>query len=213
MNFEFGVYSLGERFPDAHGNVLSAQERIENIIQMAKWADEAGLNVFGVCEHHNLDFVTSSFAMILAAIAREIKNIKLTSTLSVISTADPVRVYEDFATLDLLSGGRTEIIMGRGLYLESFELFGESLDDYDRLFEEKIKLFMQLQENEILNWQGEFRSPLLNAQIAPRPVQSKILMWIGVGGTPGSAIRAGKLGLNHAQHSWHCEAVGCLKLV
>ncbi|MFC9540282.1 LLM class flavin-dependent oxidoreductase [Lysinibacillus sp. NPDC056959] len=198
MNFEFGVYSLGERHPNASGNTRSAQQRIEDIIQMAKWADEADLDVFGVGEHHRLDFVTSSYELILAAIARLTKNIKLTSTLSVISTADPVRVYEDFATLDLLSGGRTEIIMGRGLFLESFELFGESLDDYDRLFEEKLLLFMKLQENEIVNWQGEFRTPLRDAQISPRPLQSKIPMWVGVGGTPGSAIRAGKLGLNMA---------------
>jgi len=198
MNFEFGVYSLGERFFDVNGHTLSSQERIENIIQMAKWADESGLDVFGIGEHHRLDFVTSSYAMILAAIARETKNIKLTSTLSVISTADPVRVFEDFATLDLLSGGRTEIIMGRGLFLESFELFGESLDNYDQLFEEKLLLFMKLQEQEVVNWQGEFRTPLRDAQIAPRPIQSKIPVWVGVGGTPASAIRAGKLGLNMA---------------
>ncbi|MFJ7828382.1 LLM class flavin-dependent oxidoreductase [Psychrobacillus sp. NPDC096623] len=198
MNFEFGVYSLGERIPDANGNVLSAQERIENIIQMAKWADEAGLDVFGVGEHHRLDFVTSSYAMLLAAIARETKNVKLTSTLSVISTADPVRVYEDFSTLDLLSGGRTEIILGRGAFLESFSLFGASLDDYDKLFEEKLGLFMELQERDVVNWQGEFRSSLGNAQIAPRPVQKKLPMWIGVGGTPASAVRAGKLAANMA---------------
>ena len=198
MKFEFGVYSLGERIPDDKGNVLSAQERIENIIQMAKWADEAGLDVFGVGEHHRLDFVTSSYAMLLAAIARETKNVKLTSTLSVISTADPVRVYEDFATLDLLSGGRTEIILGRGAFLESFSLFGTSLDDYDKLFEEKLGLFMQLQEKDIVNWHGEFRPPLKEAQIAPRPVQKKLPMWIGVGGTPASAVRAGNLGANMA---------------
>lgn len=198
MKFEFGVYSLGERIPDANGNVLSAQERVENIIQMAKWADEAGLDVFGVGEHHRLDFVTSSYAMLLGAIARETKNIKLTSTLSVISTADPVRVYEDFATLDLLSGGLTEIILGRGAFLESFSLFGASLDDYDKLFEEKLGLFMELQAKDVVNWNGEFRSPLRDAQIAPRPVQKKLPMWIGVGGTPSSAVRAGKIGANMA---------------
>lgn len=198
MNFEFGVYSLGERIPDANGKVLTARERVENIIQMAKWADEAGLDVFGVGEHHRLDFVTSSYAMLLGAIARETKQIKLTSTLSVISTADPVRVYEDFATLDLLSDGRTEIILGRGAFLESFSLFGASLDDYDQLFEEKLALFMQLQEKEVVSWNGEFRPPLRDAQISPRPVQPKIPLWIGVGGTPTSAVRAGKLGANMA---------------
>jgi probable LLM family oxidoreductase len=196
--FEFGVYSLGERIPDANGNSRTAQSRVEEIIQMAKMADEAGLDIFGVGEHHRLDFVTSSYAMLLAAIARETKNIKLTSTLSVISTADPVRVYEDFATLDLLSNGRTEIIIGRGAFLESFSLFGASLNDYNELFEEKLNLFLKLQEQEVVSWQGNFRSPLQNAQIAPRPVQKKLPLWIGVGGTPASAVRAGRLGLNMA---------------
>jgi len=157
--FEFGVYSLGERIPDANGNSPTAQSRVEEIIQMAKMADEAGLDVFGVGEHHRLDFVTSSYAMLLAAIARETKNIKLTSTLSVISTADPVRVYEDFATLDLLSNGRTEIILGRGAFLESFSLFGASLNDYNELFEEKLNLFFKLQDQEVVSWHGNFRSP------------------------------------------------------
>lgn len=196
--FEFGVYSLGERIPDANGVRPTAQSRVEDIIQMAKMADQAGLNLFGVGEHHRLDFITSSYAMLLAAIARETKQIKLTSTLSVISTADPVRVYEDFATLDLLSNGRTEIILGRGAFVESFALFGESLNDYDELFEEKLNLFMKLQEQEVVNWHGNFRTPLRNAQIAPRPVQKKIPLWIGVGGTPTSAVRAGRLGVNMA---------------
>lgn len=196
--FEFGIYSLGERIPDANGNSPTAETRVKDIIQMAKMADEAGLDIFGVGEHHRLDFVTSSYAMLLAAIARETKNIKLTSTLSVISTADPVRVYEDFATLDLLSNGRTEIILGRGAFLESFSLFGASLDDYDELFEEKLHLFLKLQEQEVVSWQGKFRSPLRNAQIAPRPVQEKLPVWIGVGGTPASAARAGRLGINMA---------------
>lgn len=198
VEFEFGVYSLGERIPDASGSSPNAQSRVEAMIQMAKMADEAGLDIFGVGEHHRLDFVTSSYAMLLAAIARETKKIKLTSTLSVISTADPVRVYEDFATLDLLSNGRTEIIVGRGAFLESFSLFGASLEDYDELFDEKLHLFMKLQEQEVVSWQGKFRSSLQNAQIAPRPVQKKLPLWIGVGGTPASAVRAGKLGLNMA---------------
>jgi len=197
-HFEFGIYSLGERIPDENGHVVPAQKRVEERIQMAKMADEAGLDVFGVGEHHRSDFVTSSYAMLLAAIARETSSIKLTSTLSVISTADPVRVYEDFATLDLLSNGRTEIILGRGAFLESFSLFGASLNDYDELFEEKLHLFMRLKNEEVVNWHGKFRLPLRNAQIAPRPVQSKIPLWIGVGGNPASAVRAGKLGVNMA---------------
>lgn len=198
MNFEFGIYSLGERIPDDNGQVLTARERIENIIQMAKWSEEAGLDVFGIGEHHRLDFVTSSYAMILAVIARETSNIKLTSTLSVISTADPVRVFEDFATLDLLSNGRTEIILGRGAFLESFSLFGASLDDYDQLFEEKLDLFIKLQNQDIISWRGEFRPSLNKAQISPRPIQDKLPLWIGVGGTPSSAVRAGKIGANMA---------------
>ncbi len=196
--FEFGIYSLGERIPDANGNSPTARSRVEDIIQMAKMADEAGLDIFGVGEHHRLDFVTSSYAMLLAAIARETKNIKLTSTLSVISTADPVRIYEDFATLDLLSNGRTEVILGRGAFLESFSLFGASLDDYNELFEEKLHLFIELQEKEIINWEGKFRSSLHNSQISPRPVQKNLPLWIGVGGTPASAVRAGNLGINMA---------------
>jgi alkanesulfonate monooxygenase SsuD/methylene tetrahydromethanopterin reductase-like flavin-dependent oxidoreductase (luciferase family) len=196
--FEFGVYSLGERIPDANGNSRTAASRVEDIILMAKMADEAGLDIFGIGEHHRLDFVTSSYAMLLAAIARETRNIKLTSTLSVISTSDPVRVYEDFATLDLLSNGRTEIILGRGAFLESFSLFGASLNDYNELFEEKLNLFLKLQEQEVVSWHGNFRSPLQNAQIAPRPVQKKLPLWIGVGGTPASAVRAGRLGVNMA---------------
>lgn len=197
-NFEFGIYSLGERIPNADGNILSASERVEEIVQIAKMADQSGLDVFGIGEHHRLDFVTSSYAMILAAIARETKNIKLTSALSVISTADPVRVFEDFSTLDLISGGRAEIILGRGAFLESFSLFGADLQQYDELFEEKLKLFMLLQEQEVVNWKGDFRSALRNAQISPRPIQKNIPIWVGVGGTPESAVRAGKLGLNMA---------------
>jgi alkanesulfonate monooxygenase SsuD/methylene tetrahydromethanopterin reductase-like flavin-dependent oxidoreductase (luciferase family) len=198
VKFEFGVYSLGERIPDVNGNRPTAQSKVEDMIQMAKMADEAGLDIFGVGEHHRLDFVTSSYAMILAAVARETQNIKLTSTLSVISTADPVRVYEDFATLDLLSNGRTEIILGRGAFLESFSLFGEDLNNYNELFEEKLHLFLKLQEQEVITWHGNFRPSLQDAQIAPRPVQKKLPLWIGVGGTPASAIRAGRLGLNMA---------------
>ncbi|WP_078382485.1 LLM class flavin-dependent oxidoreductase [Sutcliffiella halmapala] len=196
--FEFGIYSLGDRIPNGNGNTTTAKRRIEEMIQIAKMADQAGLDIFGIGEHHRLDFVTSSYAMILSAIARETENIKLTSALSVISTADPVRVYEDFATLDIISNGRTEIILGRGAFLESFSLFGADINNYDVLFEEKLKLFMQLQEQEVINWDGQFRSSLRNAQIAPRPIQKKLPIWIGVGGTPTSARRAGKLGLNMA---------------
>lgn len=196
--FEFGVYSLGDRIPSINDHTATAKARVDEIIEIAKMADQAGLDIFGIGEHHRLDFVTSSYAMLLAGIARETRNIKLTSALSVISTADPVRVYEDFSTLDLLSNGRTEIILGRGAFLESFSLFGANIKNYDKLFMEKLELFQQLQDHEIVNWKGEFRPELQNAQIAPRPVQKKIPLWVGVGGSPTSAIRAGKLGVNLA---------------
>jgi probable LLM family oxidoreductase len=198
QEFEFGIYSLGERIPGPSGQTISAKDRIDDIIAAAKLADEAGLDLFGVGEHHRLDFVTSSYAMILSAIAQATKNIRLTSTLSVISTADPVRVFEDFATLDLISGGRTELIAGRGAFLESFELFGADLRRYDELFENKLDLLLKLNDQERVTWNGQFRVALNNAQIAPRPFQPKLPIWVGVGGTPESAARAGRLGLNMA---------------
>jgi probable LLM family oxidoreductase len=198
QEFEFGIYSLGERIPGPSGQVISAKDRIDDIIAAAKLADEAGLDLFGVGEHHRLDFVTSSYAMIMSAIAQATKNIRLTSTLSVISTADPVRVFEDFATLDLISGGRTELIAGRGAFLESFELFGADLRRYDELFENKLDLLLKLNDQERVTWNGQFRTALNNAQIAPRPFQPKLPIWVGVGGTPESAARAGRLGLNMA---------------
>lgn len=198
QQFEFGIYSLGERIPGLDGQTIDAKKRIDDIIAAAKLADEAGLDLFGVGEHHRLDFVTSSYAMILSAIAQATTNIRLTSTLSVISTADPVRVFEDFATLDLISGGRVELIAGRGAFLESFELFGADLRRYDELFENKLDLLLQLNEQERVTWNGQFRTALDDAQIAPRPFQPKLPIWIGVGGTPESAARAGRLGLNMA---------------
>ncbi len=196
--FEFGIYSLGERIPGLSGQAISAKSRIDDIIAAARLADEAGLDLFGIGEHHRLDFVTSSYAMILSAIAQATKKIRLTSTLSVISTADPVRVFEDFATLDLVSGGRAELIAGRGAFLESFELFGADLRKYDELFESKLDLLLKLNEQERVSWNGQFRTALNDAEIAPRPFQPTLPIWIGVGGTPESAARAGRLGLNMA---------------
>ncbi|CAN7734864.1 LLM class flavin-dependent oxidoreductase [Paenibacillus sp. LjRoot153] len=198
IEFEFGIYSLGERIPGSSGQAISAKSRIDDIIAAARLADEAGLDLFGIGEHHRLDFVTSSYAMILSAIAQATKNIRLTSTLSVISTADPVRVFEDFATLDLVSGGRAELIAGRGAFLESFEIFGADLRKYDELFESKLDLLLKLNEQERVSWNGQFRPALNDSQIAPRPFQPKLPIWIGVGGTPESTARAGRLGLNMA---------------
>lgn len=196
---EIGVYTFGDLGPNPHtGETISASQRLKEVIELAKIADEAGLDIFGVGEHHRLDYTISSPAVVLSAIAQATKRIKLTSATSVLSTLDPVRLFEDFATLDQISDGRAEIIAGRGAFVESFPLFGYELDDYDALFEEKVKLLQQLNQEEIVTWQGQFRSALSGAMIAPRPVQDEVPIWIGVGGTPESAVRAGRLGTGMA---------------
>ncbi len=195
-NFEIGIYTLADMGPDPFtGHTVNARQRVNEIIKAAQLADEAGLDVFGVGEHHPLDYAVSSPAVILAAIARETQQIKLTSTTSVLSTLDPVRLFEDFATLDLLSNGRAEILAGRGAFIESFPLFGYSTNDYDELFTEHMDLLLQLNNNKTVTWSGNFRSPLKDAEIAPRPLQKQLPIWIGVGGTPESAVRAGKFGV------------------
>ncbi|NEU32215.1 LLM class flavin-dependent oxidoreductase [bacterium LRH843] len=196
---EIGLYTLGDLVKDpVNGIAISAGQRMKEIIEAAKLADEAGLDIFGVGEHHRLDYATSSPAVVLAAIAQTTKRIKLTSATTVLSTIDPVRLFEDFATLDLLSDGRAEIIAGRGAFIESFPLFGYDTNDYDALFAENIDLFLKLNENERITWNGHFRSPLRNAEIAPRPFQKELPIWVGVGGTPESAERAGRLGVGMA---------------
>ncbi|WP_017727797.1 LLM class flavin-dependent oxidoreductase [Halalkalibacterium ligniniphilum] len=193
--FEIGLYTFGDLGPDPHSRkTISIKERLNEVIQAAKMADEAGLDVFGVGEHHRLDYAISAPPVVLAAIAQVTKQIRLTSATTVLSTVDPVRLFEDFATLDLLSDGRAEIIAGRGAFVESFPLFGYDLNDYDPLFAENIELFLKLNENEIISWHGQFRPSLHDAQIAPRPLQNQLPIWVGVGGTPESAQRAGRLG-------------------
>ncbi|WP_238653114.1 LLM class flavin-dependent oxidoreductase [Paenibacillus piscarius] len=197
--FEFGIYTLGDIVTDCHtGQRISPRQRLHEVIAAAKLADEAGLDVFGVGEHHRLDFVISSVPVVLAAIAQVTQRIKLTSATTVLSTIDPVRVFEDFATLDLLSGGRAEIIAGRGAFLESFPLFGYELEDYKQLFSENLDLLLTLNQHEVMNWQGKFRSPLHNAEIAPRPFQPKLPLWVGIGGSAESAAKAGTLGTGMA---------------
>ncbi|ETI70396.1 LLM class flavin-dependent oxidoreductase [Neobacillus vireti] len=199
QGIEIGLYTLGDMGSDPHtGKTINAQQRIKEIIEAAKLADEAGLDVFGVGEHHRLDYATSAVPVVLAAIAQITKRIKLTSATTVLSTVDPVRLFEDFATLDLLSDGRAEIIAGRGAFVESFPLFGYDINDYDALFSENIDLFLKLNENRRITWDGHFRPSLRNAEIAPRPLQNQIPIWVGVGGTPESAARAGKLGAGMA---------------
>ncbi|WP_453991935.1 LLM class flavin-dependent oxidoreductase [Bacillus nitroreducens] len=196
---EIGIYTLADIGPDPiSGTTISARDRVKEIVKAAQLADEVGLDVFGIGEHHRLDYASSSPAVILAAIAQVTKQIRLTSTTSVLSTLDPVRLFEDFASLDLLSDGRAEILVGRGAFIESFPLFGYDTNDYDELFEEHMELLLQLNQHETVSWSGNFRSSLRNAEIAPRPVQEQLPIWIGVGGSPESAVRAGRLGVGMA---------------
>lgn len=192
---EIGIYTFGDLGPDPlTGKTISIQQRLHEVLAIGKLTEEAGLDIFGVGEHHRLDYAVSAPPVVLAAVAQNTKRIKLTSATTVLNTVDPVRLFEDFATLDLISNGRAEIITGRGAFVESFPLFGHDLNNYDELFDENIRLLQELNTNEIVNWNGSFRSPLTNSMIAPRPVQNKLPIWVGVGGTPDSAIRAGKLG-------------------
>ena len=172
-------------------NVQSIEKLIDRIIK----ADEVGLDVFGVGEHHRKEFLDSAPHLILAAAAAKTKNITLTSAVTVLSASDPVRVFQNYATLDLISKGRAEIVAGRGSFKEAFDLFGYNLNNYDSLFEEKLELLLEIQNNETVNWRGNFRPPLKNQTIFPRPYQNPLPIWIGVGGTPQSFLRAGKLGL------------------
>lgn len=196
---EIGIYTLADLCPDPQtGKTISAKRRLEEIIEAAKMADEAGLDVFGVGEHHRRDYAVSSPSIVLSALSQITKRIKLTSATTVLNTVDPVRLYEDFATLDLLSNGRAEIMAGRGAYFESFPLFGYDVKHYDELFEEHMELFLKLNAEEKVTWNGRFRSPLRDAEIAPRAIQKEIPIWVGVGGNPESAARAGKLGMGLA---------------
>ncbi|GGA78159.1 LLM class flavin-dependent oxidoreductase [Ornithinibacillus halotolerans] len=193
--FEVGIFTLADIMNNpVTGETVNAKQRIHEIIEAAKLADEAGLDVFGVGEHHRLDYAVSSPQMVLSAIAQATKNIKLTSTTTVLNTVDPVRLFEDFATLDLISNGRAEITAGRGAFVESFPLFGYDFHDYDALFEEHLHLLMEINKRERITWNGKFRPALRDAEIAPRPYQEQLPIWIGVGGTLASATRAGRLG-------------------
>ena len=193
---ELGLYTLSDLITDPNSGIrMNAHDRINETIQVATLADQVGLDVFGVGEHHRLDFAVSSPAIVLAAIAQATKRIRLTSAVTVLSAADPVRVFQDFATVDLISGGRAEIIAGRGVFTEPFPLFGADLGDYDQLFSEKLDLLRKLSRMERITWRGNFRSPLHDAEISPRPIQRELPIWVGVGGTRQSAVRAGNLGL------------------
>jgi probable LLM family oxidoreductase len=193
---ELGIYTFAENSPDpATGVAISAEQRLRNLMEEVELADQVGLDVFGIGEHHRPDFVVSTPAVVLAAAAMRTKRIRLTSAVSVLSSDDPVRVFQEFATVDLLSGGRAEIMAGRGSFIESYPLFGYNLDDYDELFAEKLELLLTLRQSTKVTWQGKHRAPIENRGVYPRPVQDPIPVWIAVGGTPQSVVRAGTLGL------------------
>ena len=191
---EFGVYSFGDLPPEKRG-ADAARERIDALLATAKLADDAGLSIFGLGEHHRSDYAVSSPTTVLAAIAAITKKIRLTSAVTILSSDDPVRVFQEFATLDLISSGRAEMMAGRGAFIESFPLFGQKLEDYDLLFNEKLDLLLELRDHEKINWKGHFRAALQDAEIAPRPLNKDMPIWIAAGGTPESARRAGRLGL------------------
>src|SRR5579859_1234108 len=194
--FELGLYSFAERTPDpATGQLVSPAQRLRDLIETIELADQVGLDVFGLGEHHRPDFVSSAPAVILAMAAARTKTIRLTSAVTVLSSDDPVRVFQAFATLDLLSGGRAEIMAGRGSFIESFPLFGYDLNDYDALFAEKLDLLLALRETERITWTGAHRPPLAGQGVYPRPLQNPLPIWVAVGGTPQSAVRAAGLGL------------------
>jgi len=176
-------------------NSLSSVDAMEQLLQRIELADHVGLHVFGIGEHHKKEFLDSATAVILSAAAARTKNIRLASAVSVLSAADPVRVYQEFATLDLISKGRAEIVVGRGSSIEAYPLFGFDLNDYDALFKEKLDLLLQIRDNEFVNWSGKFRPAIHNLPVYPRALQEKLPIWLGVGGTPESFIRAGSLGL------------------
>lgn len=193
---EIGVSTFVETTPDVRtGEVISHAQRIREVVEEIILADRVRLDVFGVGEHHRQDFAASSPAILLAAAASQTKRIRLTSAVTVLSSADPVRVFQDFATLDAISNGRAEIMAGRGSFIESFPLFGNDLKDYDELFDEKLDLLLKIRESERVTWEGKFRPAIHNRGVYPRPVQNPLPVWIGSGGNTQSVIRAGVLGL------------------
>jgi probable LLM family oxidoreductase len=193
---QLGISSFAELTPDpVTGKTISGHQRMKDLMEEIELADQIGLDVYALGEHHRPDFIVSSPAVVLAAAAVKTSHIRLSSAVTVLSSDDPVRVFQDFATVDLLSGGRAEIMAGRGSFIESFPLFGYDLKDYDELFSEKLELLLKLNESEKISWKGKHRSPIQNLGIYPRPFQKKMPVWIAVGGTPESVIRSGRLGL------------------
>lgn len=190
---QVGIDSFAAAHDDASLSV-DPSERLLNLIKQIELADQIGLDVFGVGEHHRQEFLDSAPVVILGAAATRTKQIRLTSAVTVLSAADPVRVFQEFATLDLLSRGRAEMVVGRGSFVEAFPLFGFRLEDYDSVFAEKLELLLRIRDNEHVHWSGQFRPSLNGEGIYPRPLQNPLPIWLGVGGTPQSFVRAGLLG-------------------
>jgi probable LLM family oxidoreductase len=193
---QIGIDSFAASIPDLEtGNSIAPTDRLRNLVEEIELADQVGLDVFGIGEHHRSEFLDSAPTIILAAAAGRTKNIRLSSAVTVLSAADPVRVFQEFATLDLISGGRAEIVAGRGSFTEAYPLFGLKLEDYDDLFTEKLELLLKIRDEVKVTWSGRHRPALKNQAIYPRPLQEELPIWLGVGGTPQSFARAGFLGL------------------
>ncbi|MGN7410309.1 MULTISPECIES: LLM class flavin-dependent oxidoreductase [unclassified Sporosarcina] len=193
---EFGLYSLGDHILNPlTGSRISAQQRIQELVEVSQLAEQAGIDVFGVGESHQKYFASQAHTVILGAIAQATQKIKITSSATVLSVLDPVRVYEDFSTIDLLSDGRAEIVAGRGSRVGAYQLLGVDLQDYEDIFEEKLELLKQINEEERITWKGNYRAPLQNAEILPQPKDGSLPIWRAVGGPPASAIKAGHMGI------------------
>jgi probable LLM family oxidoreductase len=192
---ELGLYTFADVSPQPGPGAIGPHERLRNLIEEVELADQVGLDAFGLGEHHRPDYAASAPVVALAAAAERSKRIKLTSAVTVLSSDDPVRVFQQFATLDLLSGGRAEIMAGRGSFIESFPLFGYNLEDYDELFAEKLDLLLAIRDSVKVTWSGNLRAPISDRGVYPRPFQDRLPVWIAIGGTPQSAARAGALGL------------------
>lgn len=193
---ELGIYTFADTAPDqGPGNAKNTHRRIQNLLEEIRLADEVGLDVFGLGEHHRPDYAVSAPAVVLGAAAAITKNMRLSSAVTVLSSDDPVRVFQNFSTVDLLSSGRAEIMVGRGSFIESFPLFGYNLRDYDALFAEKLDLLLKLTQTERVSWSGKHRAALNDLGVYPRPFQSTMPIWLAVGGTPNSAVRAATLGI------------------
>ncbi len=192
---ELGIGMFGDLQVNAKGEIQPAKQRLQEIIEEIKLMDEVGLDFYGIGEHHRPDYAVSSPEIVLAAAATVTKNIKLGSAVSVLSSSDPVKLYQNFATIDLISNGRAELMAGRGSFIESFPLFGYNLADYDALFEEKLDLLVKINQNETITWKGKFRPELNEQMVLPRADHNHLNIWVAVGGTPASVVRAGRLGL------------------